>query len=136
MALSSEERGFKRICTSCGTRFYDLGKRPIVCPNCSTEYNSDIKVRGRRGRSAVSEADDAVVVSKGKDKHSKSESIAIDRDEDVVSISELEEIENSDDDDIDLEDDIDDIDEDDSIDDDLDDDLDDLDADLNVDLDK
>lgn len=42
--------GLKRICTSCGTRFYDLNKRPIICPNCGTEFTGDIKLKSRRGR--------------------------------------------------------------------------------------
>lgn len=31
------ELGTKRVCVSCGTRFYDLTKSPAVCPKCSTE---------------------------------------------------------------------------------------------------
>ncbi len=31
------ELGMKRVCVSCGTRFYDLGRTPAVCPKCSTE---------------------------------------------------------------------------------------------------
>lgn len=39
MAKSSE-RGTKRTCqsSSCGARFYDLSRDPIVCPMCGTEY--------------------------------------------------------------------------------------------------
>ena len=29
--------GSKRLCPSCGIRFYDLNKNPIICPDCSTE---------------------------------------------------------------------------------------------------
>ncbi len=29
--------GVKRQCPSCGARFYDLGKRPVVCPRCKAE---------------------------------------------------------------------------------------------------
>ena len=37
---SKAERGTKRTCqnTSCGARFYDLNRDPIVCPMCSTTY--------------------------------------------------------------------------------------------------
>lgn len=49
-AVKAKSPGMKRICTSCGNRFYDLNKRPIVCPSCSTEFTGDIKVKGRRGR--------------------------------------------------------------------------------------
>ena len=31
------ELGTKRVCVSCGTRFYDLTKSPAVCPKCGTE---------------------------------------------------------------------------------------------------
>jgi uncharacterized protein (TIGR02300 family) len=31
------ELGTKRICVSCGTRFYDLGVATPTCPKCGTE---------------------------------------------------------------------------------------------------
>lgn len=31
------ELGNKRVCVSCSTRFYDLGKSPAICPKCGTE---------------------------------------------------------------------------------------------------
>jgi uncharacterized protein (TIGR02300 family) len=36
--MSKPVRGIKRVCQSCGTRFYDLGRTPIVCPACQTVY--------------------------------------------------------------------------------------------------
>lgn len=53
MAATAKSPGLKRICTSCGVRFYDLNKRPIVCPSCDTEFTGDIKVKVRRGRLPV-----------------------------------------------------------------------------------
>ena len=32
--------GIKRLCTSCGTKFYDLSKKPIVCPKCLTAFTT------------------------------------------------------------------------------------------------
>ena len=32
------ELGTKRTCPSCGARFYDLMKNPIVCPKCATSF--------------------------------------------------------------------------------------------------
>ena len=32
------ELGTKRSCPSCQTRFYDLGKEPIVCPKCGVTF--------------------------------------------------------------------------------------------------
>lgn len=47
--------GMKRVCQSCGARFYDLQREPIVCPKCSAVYDPDSASRTRRGRSAVAE---------------------------------------------------------------------------------
>jgi uncharacterized protein (TIGR02300 family) len=35
--MAKPELGTKRVCVSCGTRFYDLTKAPAVCPKCGTE---------------------------------------------------------------------------------------------------
>ncbi|CAK7192140.1 hypothetical protein COMNV_00325 [Commensalibacter sp. Nvir] len=40
------ELGIKRICCSCGTRFYDLNKTPPVCYKCGTEQPIELP-RGR-----------------------------------------------------------------------------------------
>lgn len=50
MSAAPKSVGLKRICTSCGVRFYDMEKRPIICPSCNTEFTGDIKVKARRGR--------------------------------------------------------------------------------------
>ena len=39
--MAKPELGTKRICVSCGTRFYDLGKVPAICPKCGTEQPPD-----------------------------------------------------------------------------------------------
>jgi len=35
--MAKPELGTKRVCVSCGARFYDLTRTPAVCPKCSTE---------------------------------------------------------------------------------------------------
>ena len=35
--MAKIELGTKRVCVSCGARFYDLTKVPAVCPKCATE---------------------------------------------------------------------------------------------------
>jgi len=42
------EWGTKRECGSCGTRFYDLGRDPVLCPKCETELPATEPVRGER----------------------------------------------------------------------------------------
>ena len=36
--MSKPARGSKRVCPSCGARFYDLNRTPIVCPVCQAVY--------------------------------------------------------------------------------------------------
>ena len=48
------ELGTKRVCVSCGTKFYDLTKVPAVCPKCGTEQPLD-QPKPRRGGGNVEE---------------------------------------------------------------------------------
>jgi len=36
--VAKPELGTKRLCASCGAKFYDLNKDPIVCPKCETVF--------------------------------------------------------------------------------------------------
>ena len=36
--MSKPARGSKRVCPSCGARFYDLSRTPIMCPVCQAVY--------------------------------------------------------------------------------------------------
>jgi len=36
--MSKPARGTKRVCPSCGARFYDLSRTPIICPVCQAVY--------------------------------------------------------------------------------------------------
>jgi uncharacterized protein (TIGR02300 family) len=36
--MSKPAKGTKRVCASCGARFYDLSRTPIICPACQTVY--------------------------------------------------------------------------------------------------
>ena len=53
------ELGTKRVCVSCGTRFYDLTKSPAVCPKCGTEQPIE-QPRLRRGSGNVAAEDKRV----------------------------------------------------------------------------
>ncbi len=123
-------KGLKRICMSCGARFYDLNKKPIICPSCSTEFTGEIKVKSRRGRlpaevaDAPEEVEDDVVIDKEEAETEEAES-----DEETVSLEEIDEDDDADEDDEDLLGD-DDLDIDDEDLDDLDDEDDDIDEDI------
>ena len=42
--------GVKRVCPSCGARFYDLQKRPIECPKCAFTFEPEALLKQRRPR--------------------------------------------------------------------------------------
>jgi len=51
--LAKPEWGTKRICPSCGTRYYDLMHDPVVCPKCATPFDPEAFLRSRRSRPAA-----------------------------------------------------------------------------------
>lgn len=133
MTLALDARGLKRICMSCGTRFYDMNKRPIVCPNCDVEFTGEIKVKTRRSRVVV--ANDAL--AEENKKLASAEEGDIEIDEDLVSLDDVAENDDGDDvdeeavdPDLDIDEDLGDIDD---IDEDVDTGLDDEDDDLDID---
>ena len=50
--MAKPELGDKRVCVSCGTRFYDLGRAPAACPKCGTEQPVE-QPRARRSGNVV-----------------------------------------------------------------------------------
>lgn len=36
--MGRPELGTKRVCGSCGTKYYDLNRDPILCPKCGTAF--------------------------------------------------------------------------------------------------
>jgi len=55
--MSKPARGTKRVCASCGARFYDLGRSPIICPACQTVYQ--ISPPSRRNTAAAARTEPA-----------------------------------------------------------------------------
>ena len=51
--MAKPEWGTKRICPSCGTRYYDLLREPVTCPKCSTPFDPEALLRARRARPAA-----------------------------------------------------------------------------------
>ena len=49
-SLAKPEWGTKRICPSCGTRYYDLLREHVICPKCSTPYDPEAFLKARRSR--------------------------------------------------------------------------------------
>jgi uncharacterized protein (TIGR02300 family) len=51
--VAKQEWGAKRVCQSCGSKFYDLHRDPIVCPVCGATYHPGVEARPRRSRAAA-----------------------------------------------------------------------------------
>ena len=43
--MANPELGTKRLCASCGAKFYDLNKDPIHCPKCGAVYEVVVATR-------------------------------------------------------------------------------------------
>ncbi|MEL7056185.1 MAG: TIGR02300 family protein [Pseudomonadota bacterium] len=64
--MADPELGTKTVCPTCEAKFYDLNKRPAVCPKCSYSFDpadetvqaTKTKVRTAAAKEAVPEDDD------------------------------------------------------------------------------
>ncbi|MFA7276638.1 MAG: TIGR02300 family protein [Pseudobdellovibrionaceae bacterium] len=132
-ATIDDPRGLKRICTNCGTRFFDLNKRPIVCPNCSEEFTGEIKIKSRRGRLSPADApEEDQVTEETEVEEEEDDLVAEEVDEDTVSLEDVEPLDDDEDEDEALEGNLEADLDDDLVEEDLDDD-DDLDVDIDED---
>lgn len=50
--MTKAEWGTKRTCTTCGARFYDMLKDPIICPKCGAENEKEVAPK-KRGKSPM-----------------------------------------------------------------------------------
>ena len=80
--MSKPARGSKRVCQSCGTRFYDLGRTPIVCPSCQAVYQLTQPTSRRGERAPVPEVREKV--------EPEVETVALEPE--TISLEEVEEV--------------------------------------------
>ena len=52
--MAKLEWGKKRICPACGLKYYDFNKSPITCPTCKIEFDPDLYLKSRKGKSLSS----------------------------------------------------------------------------------
>ncbi len=53
--MAKPELGTKRVCVSCGAKFYDLAKTPAICPKCGAEQPADLPRPRRTGGNVAEE---------------------------------------------------------------------------------
>ena len=80
--MAKADLGIKRACLSCGMKFYDFKRTPIICPGCSTEFSIENLLTSRKGRSAVKSAASKVQTAKPDDVENQDENIHDDEDGD------------------------------------------------------
>jgi uncharacterized protein (TIGR02300 family) len=50
--VAKPEWGMKRVCPSCGSRYYDMQRDPVTCPKCGAAYDPETVTKSRRARPA------------------------------------------------------------------------------------
>ena len=100
--MAKAELGHKQRCTSCGIKFYDLNKKPIICPSCNTEFDPESLLKSRRGRGSAKAEEKAASAdtddTDDEDMVSESDDDDFDDDEDVLPTEDAPIISLSDDD--------------------------------------
>lgn len=98
--VSKQKLGEKRVCGSCGAKFYDLGKTPIICPKCGTPYEE--AARPAKASAPVAPVEEKPVVEEdalGSDDAADSDDVEVVADDDTtVSLEDTIEDDLSDDD--------------------------------------
>ena len=55
--MAKPEWGKKRICPACALKYYDFNKSPITCPACKVEFDPDMYLKGRKGKTLSPKVD-------------------------------------------------------------------------------
>ena len=82
--MAKPEWGRKRICPSCGTKYYDFKNSPIICPSCGAKFDPDLYLKSRKGKSLSTKVSPDET-SKISEDISDIDEIEIDSDDEVVS---------------------------------------------------
>lgn len=82
--MAKPEWGRKRICPSCGTKYYDFKNSPITCPSCGAKFDPDLYLKSRKGKSLSTKVS-TDETSKISEDISDIDEIEIDSDDEVVS---------------------------------------------------
>lgn len=80
--MAKADLGIKRACLSCGMKFYDFNRTPIICPGCSTEFSLENLLTSRKGRSALKSTVSKAQAKKSEDAEDQDENVHNDEDGD------------------------------------------------------
>lgn len=97
------EWGTKRLCQGCGAKFYDMTRKPIVCPKCEAVFEPETKTRKARAPRAEPVVVPVVkaVVAKDDDEIGVEVEVEVEDDDDDEAAAALLADDDDDDDDLD-----------------------------------
>ena len=95
--MSKPEWGIKRVCPSCSIKYYDFNKSPIICPKCEFEFDPDLLLKSRKGRSIATKTEVNEVSSdmKKEEETLEDDINSIENDEDILEIDDETDIQDS-----------------------------------------
>ncbi|MFL2821191.1 MAG: TIGR02300 family protein [Alphaproteobacteria bacterium] len=95
--MSKPEWGIKRVCPSCSIKYYDFNKSPIICPKCEFEFDPDLLLKSRKGRSIATKTEVNEVSSdvQKEDETLENDITSIENDEDILEIEDETDIQDS-----------------------------------------
>ncbi|KAJ54753.1 hypothetical protein ACMU_16695 [Actibacterium mucosum KCTC 23349] len=99
--MPKEEWGVKRVCTNCSTRFYDLGRDPMVCPECGHSFSLE-SLTNTKSRSLVADKSDAQSTTAAKESTDAEEVDVLDDDDSADIELEDDVLDDDDNDDVSL----------------------------------
>ena len=96
--MSKPEWGIKRVCPSCSIKYYDFNKSPIICPKCEFEFDPDLLLKSRKGRSIATKTEvNEVSTDVKKEEETLEDDInSIENDEDILEIDDETDIQDND----------------------------------------
>ena len=96
--MSKPEWGIKRVCPSCSIKYYDFHKSPIICPKCEFEFDPDLLLKSRKGRSIATKTEVNEVSSdmKKEEETLENDINSIENDHDILEIEDETHIQDND----------------------------------------
>ncbi len=56
--MAKPELGTKRLCPSCGAKYYDLNHSPILCPRCGSPFDPHMVAKALPAAAAEEDEDE------------------------------------------------------------------------------
>ena len=96
--MSEPQWGIKRVCPSCSIKYYDFHKSPIICPKCQFEFDPDLLLKSRKGRSIATKTEVNEVSSdlKKEEETLEKDINSIENEEDILEIDDETDIQDND----------------------------------------